>query len=70
MSCDDHFLEKVQFSGKATFHASGAVNRRNVRIWGSENPHTYVEHQHDSPEVHVLCAISSQKVYGAHIEHL
>jgi len=31
---------------------------------GSENPRAYVEHQHDSPEVNVLCAISSQKVYG------
>jgi len=33
MSSDDHFLEKVQFSDEATFHVSGAVNRRNVRIW-------------------------------------
>jgi hypothetical protein len=48
---------------EATFHVSGAVNRRNVRIWGSENPHAYVEHQHDSPKVNVFCAIASQKVY-------
>jgi hypothetical protein len=33
MSSDDHFFEKVQFSDEATFHVSGAVNRRNVRIW-------------------------------------
>jgi hypothetical protein len=45
MSSNFHFLEKVQFSDKATFHVSGAVNRRNVRIWGSQNPHAYVEHQ-------------------------
>ena len=64
MSSDDHFLEKVQFSGEATFHVSGTVNRRNVRIWGSENPHAYVEHQCDSPTVDVFCAISGQKVYG------
>jgi len=62
MSSDDHFLEKVQFSDEATFHVSGAVNRRNVRICGSENPRAYVEHQHDSPEVRMFCAISSQKV--------
>jgi hypothetical protein len=37
MSSDDHFLGKVQFSDEATFHISGAVNRRNVRIWGSES---------------------------------
>ena len=41
MSSDDHFLEKVQFSDEATFHVSGAVNRRNVRIWGCENPRAY-----------------------------
>jgi hypothetical protein len=64
VSSNDHFLEKVRFSDGATFHISGAVNRRNVRIWGSENPHAYVEHQHDSPKVNVFCAISSQKVYG------
>jgi hypothetical protein len=64
MSSDDHFLEKVQFSDEATFHVSGAVNRRIVRIWGSENPHACVAHQHDSPKVNVFCAISNQKVYG------
>jgi hypothetical protein len=64
MSSDYHFLEKVQFSDEATSHVSGAVNRRNVRIWGSENPYAYVEHQRDSPKVNVFCAISSQIVYG------
>jgi hypothetical protein len=64
MSSDDHFLEKVQFSDEATFHVSGAVNRCSVRIWGSENPHAYVEHQRDCPKVNVFCAVSSQKVYG------
>ena len=64
MSSDDHFLEKAQFSDEATFHVSGAVNRRNVRIWGCKNPHAYVEHQRDSPKVNMFCAISSHKVYG------
>ena len=64
MSSDYHFLEKVQFSDEVTFHVRCAVNRRNVRIWGSEKPHAYMEHQRDSPKVNVFCAISSQKVYG------
>jgi hypothetical protein len=64
MSSDDHFLQKVQFSNKATFHSSSAVNHHNIRKWGSENPHAYVEHQRDSPKVNVFCAVSSQKVYG------
>jgi hypothetical protein len=54
----------VQFSDEATFHVSGAVNHRNVKTWGSENPHAYVEHQCDSPKVNVFCAISSQKGYS------
>ena len=44
MSSDDHFLLEVQFSDEATIHVSGAVYRHNVRIWGSENPHAYVQH--------------------------
>jgi len=64
MSSVGHFLEKVQFSDEATFHVSGAVNRRNVRIEESENPQAYVEHQRDSPKGNVFCAISSPKVYG------
>jgi len=64
MSFYDHFLEKVQLSDEPTFHVSGAVNRRNVRIWGSENPHAYVQHQRVSPKASVFCAISSSKGYG------
>ena len=63
-SSNDHFLEKAQFSVEVTFHIRSAVNRHNVRIWGSENQHAYVEHQRDSPKVSAFCAISSQKVYG------
>ena len=63
MSSNDHFLEKVQFGDEVTFHISGAVYRRNVRIWESENQHACVEHQHDSPKVNVFCVISSHKVY-------
>jgi hypothetical protein len=61
MISDDHLLENVQFSDEATVHTSGAVN---VRIWGSENPQAYVQHQRDSPKVNVFCAVSSQKLQG------
>jgi len=54
MSSDDHFLEKVQFSDEATFHVSGAVNRRNFRICGSENPRAYVENLNTVS----MCAVS------------
>jgi len=58
MSSDDHFLEKVQFSDEVTFHVSGAVNRRNVRIRGSENPHAYVEHCSSEECTHVDACVA------------
>jgi hypothetical protein len=33
------FLHQAGFSDEATFPVSGAVNRYNCRIWGSQNPH-------------------------------
>ncbi|GFG35807.1 hypothetical protein Cfor_03971 [Coptotermes formosanus] len=61
---EDGFAEKLAFSDEATFHACGKVNRHNVRIWGTENPHATMEHVRDSPKVNVFCAVSSCKVYG------
>jgi hypothetical protein len=61
---EDGFWERLVFSDEATFHVNGKVNRRNVRIWGTENPHACLEHERDSPKVNVFCAISIQKVYG------
>lgn len=63
---EDTFLPRLVFSDEATFHVSGKVNRHNVRIWGSENPHQTVEHERDSPKVNVFCAVSQTKVYGPH----
>jgi hypothetical protein len=42
------FYHKICFSDEATFHLSGKVKRRNIRVWGSENPHAVVEHSRDS----------------------
>ncbi|PSN34580.1 hypothetical protein C0J52_26306 [Blattella germanica] len=41
------------------------VNRHNVRLWGTENPHCVLEHVRDSPKVNLFCAISKNKVYGS-----
>jgi hypothetical protein len=40
------------------------VNRHNVRIWDTENPHATMEHVRDWIEVNVFCADFSCKVYG------
>ena len=39
ISEDEAFLKRVCFSDEVTFHVSGKLNKHNVRIWGSENPH-------------------------------
>lgn len=41
---EDRFAEKLVFSDKATFHVCGKVNRHNVRIWDTENPHATIEY--------------------------
>jgi hypothetical protein len=61
---EDRFADRLVLSDEATFHLSGKVNRRNVRIWSIANPHVNVEHLRDSPKVNVFCAVSRCKVYG------
>jgi hypothetical protein len=51
MQNEDDKLNKIVFSDKTTFHLSGKVNRHNVRIWGTKNPHEIVEHMRDSPKL-------------------
>ena len=58
------FLKRVCFSNEATFHVSGKLNKYNVRIWGSENPHASRELQRDSPKVNVWCGIMCNQIIG------
>jgi hypothetical protein len=55
---DDEFATRLIFSDEATFHLSGKVDRHNVRVCGTENPHATTEHQRDSPKLNVFCSIS------------
>jgi hypothetical protein len=57
-------LSHVVFSDEATFHISDCVNSHNVKILGTENPHTAVEHSRDSPKGIVFCALPNNKIYG------
>ena len=61
---DDGFNDLLVFSDEATFHVNGKVNKHNTRIWGTENPHELLEHQRDSLNVTVFCAMSKKAVYG------
>ena len=40
---DTVFGTKIIFSDEAYFDLSGYVNKQNYRIWGTENPHAYIE---------------------------
>ncbi|KFM73428.1 hypothetical protein X975_25985, partial [Stegodyphus mimosarum] len=65
---DVEFLKRIMFSDEASFHLSDIVNRRNVRIWGSQNPHEYREAQRDSPKVNVWCGLMHDRVIGPFTE--
>ena len=56
---DDNTISRIIFSDEATFYTNGHVNRHNVRIWGTDHPHETVQHEQDSPKVHVFCAVSN-----------
>ncbi|GBM55079.1 hypothetical protein AVEN_145140-1 [Araneus ventricosus] len=61
---ENDFLNRICFSDESTFHVSGMVNRHNVRIWRSKNPHVSAQLQRDSPKVNVWCGLMHNKVIG------
>ncbi|PNF39386.1 hypothetical protein B7P43_G13583 [Cryptotermes secundus] len=58
------FIGNILFSDETTFYLSGFVNRHNVRIWGSQNPHVYREHIRDSPKLNVWCGLMKDRIIG------
>jgi len=42
---EDGFAEKLVFTDEVTFHVCDKVNRHNVCIWSTENPHATMEHE-------------------------
>ena len=69
ISEDEAFRKRVCFSDEAIFHVLGKLNKYNVRIWGSKNPHASRELQRDSPKVNIWCGIMCLlATNGAHIE--
>uniref|UniRef100_A0A1B6BYI4 Tc1-like transposase DDE domain-containing protein n=1 Tax=Clastoptera arizonana TaxID=38151 RepID=A0A1B6BYI4_9HEMI len=64
---ENDFLKNVIFSDVATFHVNGTVNRHNCRMWGSQPPHEFIEHQRDTPKVNVWCGLMHDRVIGPFI---
>jgi hypothetical protein len=58
---DDAFMKHVVFSDEV----SDKVHRHNCCIWGTENPHEVMEHEHDTPRLNVWCALTSDSVIGS-----
>jgi hypothetical protein len=52
------------FSDEATYHINSKVNRHNVCVRATENPHVTLRHERDSSNVNVFCTISKKRVYG------
>lgn len=50
---DQLYLNRIFLSDKSTFHVFGAVNKYNVRHWGSEQPHNVPEIERNSENVNV-----------------
>ena len=59
---DPGFSKRVCFCDESTIHVSGLLNRHNLRIWGSENPHDTCELEGDSPKLSAWCGIMNDKI--------
>ena len=47
--------KKIIFSDESHFDLGGYVNKQNYRIWGTENPHAYIEKPTHPKRVTVWC---------------
>ena len=48
---DNDFMESKIFCNKVTFHVSRKVKRHNSWMWGTQNPHEFVEYEHGSSKI-------------------
>ena len=51
--------KKIIFSAETYFDLGGYVNKQNCRIWGTENPHAYIEKLTHPKRVTVWCGFWS-----------
>ena len=52
---------KIILSYEANFDFGGYVDKQNCRIWGTENPHAYIEKPAQPKRVSVWCGFWSRK---------
>ena len=58
-------LTKKIFSSEAHFDHGGYVNKQNCRIWGTKNPHAYIEKPTHPKRVTVWCGFWSRAIIGS-----
>ena len=56
--------KKIIFSDEAHFDLGGYVNKQNCRIWGTENPHAYIEKPTHPKRVTVCCGFWLRGIIG------
>ena len=56
--------KKIIFSDETHFGLGGYVNKQNCRIWGTENPHAYIEKPKHPKRVTVWCGFWSRGIIG------
>ena len=56
--------KKIIFSNEAHFNLGGYVNKQYCRIWGTENPHSYIEKSTHPKRVTVWCEFWSRGIIG------
>ena len=64
MSLRCRFWQKIIFSDKAHFDLGGYVNNQNCRMWGTKNPHTYIEKPTHPKRGTVWCGFWSRGIIG------
>ena len=61
--------KKIMFSDEAHFDLGGYVNKQNCRIWGTKNPHAYIEKSTHPKRVTVWCGFWSRGIIGPFFEN-
>ena len=56
--------KKIIFSDEAHFELGGYLNKQNCCIWGTENPHAYIEKPKHPKQVTVCCGFWSRGIIG------
>ena len=56
--------KKIVFSDEVHFDLGGHVNKQNCSIWGTENPHAYIEKPTHPKRVTVWCGFWSRGIVG------